>query len=62
MPFINPALVAHLAALMPGFDVVIPELRHPRTGERVKEPLHAIYRRSCLERSGGATGRGRAAD
>ena len=48
MPFINPALVTHLAALVPGFDVVIPELPHPRTGERVKEPLHAIYRRSCL--------------
>jgi len=48
MPFINPALVAHLVALMPGFDVVIPELPHPRTGEPVKEPLHTIYRRSCL--------------
>jgi molybdopterin-guanine dinucleotide biosynthesis protein A len=48
MPFINPALVAHLGALMPGFDAVIPELPHPRTGELVKEPLHAIYRRSCL--------------
>ena len=48
MPFINPPLVAHLVALMPGFDVVIPELPHPRTGEPVKEPLHAIYRRSCL--------------
>jgi molybdopterin-guanine dinucleotide biosynthesis protein A len=48
MPFINPALVAYLVALMPGFDVVIPELPHPRTGEPVKEPLHAIYRRSCL--------------
>jgi molybdopterin-guanine dinucleotide biosynthesis protein A len=48
MPFINPALVAHLVALAPGFDVVIPELPHPRTNEPVKEPLHAIYRRSCL--------------
>jgi molybdopterin-guanine dinucleotide biosynthesis protein A len=49
MPFINPALVAHLVALAPGFDVVIPELPHPRTGEPVKEPLHALYRQSCLE-------------
>ena len=48
MPFVNPALVAYLVALMPGFDVVIPELPHPRTGEPVKEPLHALYRRSCL--------------
>jgi len=49
MPFINPALVAHLVALAPGFDVVIPELPQPRTGEPVKEPLHALYRQSCLE-------------
>ena len=48
MPFVNPALVAHLVELMPGFDAVVPELPHPRTGEPVKEPLHAIYRRSCL--------------
>ena len=27
---------------------MIPELPHPHTGEPVKEPLHAIYRRSCL--------------
>jgi molybdopterin-guanine dinucleotide biosynthesis protein A len=48
MPFINPALVTHLVTLLPGFDVVLPELPHPRTGEPVKEPLHALYRRSCL--------------
>ena len=48
MPFVNPALVAHLVEVMPGFDVAIPELPHPRTGEPVKEPLHALYRRSCL--------------
>ena len=33
---------------MPGFDAVIPELPHPRKGELNKEPLHALYRRSCL--------------
>jgi len=49
MPFINSALVSHLVALAPGFDVVIPELSHPRTGEPVKEPLHALYRQRCLE-------------
>ena len=26
-----------------------PELPHPRTGEPVKEPLHALYRQICLE-------------
>jgi molybdopterin-guanine dinucleotide biosynthesis protein A len=49
MPFINPALMRHLVALMPGFDAVVPELPHPRSGEPVREPLHALYRRSCLE-------------
>jgi len=49
MPFVNPLLVAYLAEQMPGFDVVIPELPHPRTGEPVREPLHALYHRSCLE-------------
>ena len=48
MPFVNPALVAYLVEVMPGFDVAIPELPHPRTGEPVKEPLHALYRRRCL--------------
>ena len=48
MPFVDPALVAHMVELMPGFDVVIPQLPHPRTGELVKEPLHALYQRSCL--------------
>jgi molybdopterin-guanine dinucleotide biosynthesis protein A len=49
MPFVNPLLVAYLVEQMPGFDAAIPELPHPRTGEPVKEPLHALYRRSCLE-------------
>ena len=58
MPFINPALMTHLVALAPGFDVVIPELPHPRTGEPVKEPLHAIYRRSCLAAAAARLGAG----
>jgi molybdopterin-guanine dinucleotide biosynthesis protein A len=48
MPFVSPTLVRYLAGLLPGFDVVIPELPHPLTGEPVKEPLHALYRRRCL--------------
>ena len=48
MPFLSPALLAHLVELTPGFDVVMPKLPHPDTGELVKEPLHALYRRSCL--------------
>ncbi len=42
MPFLNLALLRHLMALSPGFDVVI-----PRVGEEV-EPLHAVYSKNCL--------------
>jgi molybdopterin-guanine dinucleotide biosynthesis protein A len=42
MPFLNRALVSHLVALFPGFDLVI-----PRT-EDGWQPLHAIYSRKCL--------------
>lgn len=42
MPFLNLALLRHLIALSPGFDVVI-----PRVGEEV-EPLHAVYSKNCL--------------
>ena len=48
MPFLSPALLAHLVELTPGFDIVMPKLSHPDTGELVEEPLHALYRRSCL--------------
>ena len=43
MPFLNPALVRHLASLAEGVDVVIP--RHG--GDY--EPLHAVYTPACLE-------------
>ncbi len=42
MPFLNPALIRHMASLAPGHDVVIPQ-----AGEFL-EPLHAFYRRTCL--------------
>ncbi|MDR7868273.1 MAG: molybdenum cofactor guanylyltransferase [Sporomusaceae bacterium] len=42
MPFISPELVRHMAALAPGFDVVMPQF-----GER-PEPLHTIYSAACL--------------
>ncbi|MDB4898111.1 MAG: molybdopterin-guanine dinucleotide biosynthesis protein [Firmicutes bacterium] len=44
MPFVNEALVRHLAALAPGHDIVVPQL----DGEF--EPMHAIYSRSLLPR------------
>jgi molybdopterin-guanine dinucleotide biosynthesis protein A len=42
MPFLNPALLAHMLHIAPGFDVVM-----PRFGGEM-EPLHAIYSRACL--------------
>ena len=42
MPLVNPAVVAHLCALAPGYDAVVPEWGAGW------EPLHAVYSRSCL--------------
>lgn len=42
MPFVDPRVLARMAALAPTADLVI--LRH----EGHVEPLHAIYRKSCL--------------
>ncbi len=42
MPFLNPALIAHLVELSPGYDIVI-----PRTEDGL-QPLHAVYSRKCL--------------
>ena len=44
MPFVEPRLVNMLAGLAPGHDAVIPVSR------RGREPLHALYSRSCLGR------------
>jgi molybdopterin-guanine dinucleotide biosynthesis protein A len=42
MPFLNLALLRHMASLAPGHDVVVPHWQ----GE--SEPLHAIYSRQCI--------------
>ncbi len=51
LPFLNPDLLAFLADLDPGADVVIPavegESRQGRGG--ILQTLHAIYRDTCLE-------------
>ena len=44
MPLVNPDVVAHLCALAPGYDVVVPAV------EAGYEPLHAVYGQSCLPR------------
>ena len=46
MPFVNPALVSHLLDLSEGYDAVVPLTPHGDTLE--PEPLHAVYRRTCL--------------
>jgi molybdopterin-guanine dinucleotide biosynthesis protein A len=48
MPFVSLALVQHMVALAPGFDAIICEVPSRRTGKTFREPLHALYRRSCL--------------
>lgn len=42
MPFLNGALLRYLVQIVPGFDIVIPEV-----GGKI-EPLHAIYSKDCL--------------
>ncbi len=47
MPFVNLALIEWMIGLTEGFDAVVP-LIPGRDGEPAWEPLHALYRRSCL--------------
>ncbi|MBU0674267.1 MAG: molybdenum cofactor guanylyltransferase [Proteobacteria bacterium] len=42
MPFLDPKLIRYLCTLAPNKDVII-----PRTSQGF-EPLHAVYRQSCL--------------
>jgi molybdopterin-guanine dinucleotide biosynthesis protein A len=42
MPFLNVPLLRYLLSLAAGYDVVIPRL------EGLLEPLHAVYRETCL--------------
>ena len=48
MPFVSSDLIGHMIGLARGFDAVLPEVPNRRTGEVFREPLHALYRRSCL--------------
>ncbi|MFH1382508.1 MAG: molybdenum cofactor guanylyltransferase [Chloroflexota bacterium] len=45
MPFLNQRLLGYMIGLAPGFDAVV-----PRLGERMMEPLHAVYARSCRDK------------
>jgi molybdopterin-guanine dinucleotide biosynthesis protein A len=50
MPFVNPALVSYLAQLATDADIdaIVPRIPSPETGQIGLEPLHAIYRKTCL--------------
>ncbi len=56
MPFLNTALLAHMASLAADFDVVIPDLgvddlpapQGAKAKQRDLHPLHAVYRRTCI--------------
>lgn len=43
MPFLNPALLRHLAGLAPTADVVVPVINPPQP-----ETMHAVYSKNCL--------------
>ncbi len=43
MPFLNTELLKYMIELSRDFDAVV-----PRLGDRMIEPLHAIYSKSCL--------------
>jgi len=50
MPFVAPTLIRFLADLATGADIdaVVPQIPGPEIGQIGLEPLHAIYRKSCL--------------
>jgi molybdopterin-guanine dinucleotide biosynthesis protein A len=50
MPFVNPALITYLSqvATDDAVDAVVPQILSPETRQIGLEPLHAIYRKSCL--------------
>ncbi len=43
MPFLNTALLEHMARLLPSFDAIVPRWPNGQI-----EPLHAVYSISCL--------------
>jgi molybdopterin-guanine dinucleotide biosynthesis protein A len=42
MPFLNQTLLRYMVQISSGFDVVVPRV------EKLTEPLHAVYSKSCL--------------
>jgi molybdopterin-guanine dinucleotide biosynthesis protein A len=48
MPFLSPDLIRYQALLAPGHDAVVPRAEGAARGKTALEPLHAVYRKSCL--------------
>jgi molybdopterin-guanine dinucleotide biosynthesis protein A len=48
LPFVSLPLLAHMVEIAAGLDAVVPQIHHRHSGVLALEPLHALYRRSCL--------------
>ena len=48
MPFLNLTLIRQFVLMAQGYDVTVPLVFTPHTENPLPEPLHALYRRSCL--------------
>lgn len=48
MPFVNLDVVRHLLDRSGGYDVVMPSLSPHEAMQPIREPLHSLYRRTCL--------------
>ncbi len=59
MPFVDPSLVIAMRNHCSDEDAIVPRIRVPGLDEPQSEPLHAIYRKSCLPAIEAALARGR---
>jgi molybdopterin-guanine dinucleotide biosynthesis protein A len=48
MPCVQAALLSHMVSLAADYQAVVPQVPDSRSRELAAEPLHALYRRSCL--------------
>ena len=48
MPFVDHSLVTAMIEHCPNVDAIVPRIRVPDLDEPQPEPLHAVYRKSCL--------------
>jgi molybdopterin-guanine dinucleotide biosynthesis protein A len=48
MPFVDAMLVREMIAACPDTDAIVPRIRTPKFDEPQPEPLHGVYRKTCL--------------